>query len=102
VFCEGHYIVEFKEDAMARMGYARGNALGLNRQLHLLASCDQVYQDEQSGSGENAQLTACMVALQPGDTLVVTSLDRLGRQADAVDQIQQRLKQGGIKLEVLS
>ena len=56
---------------------------------------EQIYADRASGQKENRPgLAACLQALQPGDTLVVWKLDRLGRNlkhlVSVVDALQQR------------
>ena len=56
---------------------------------------EQTYADQASGQKENRPgLAACLQALQPGDTLVVWKLDRLGRNlkhlVSVVDDLQQR------------
>ena len=44
------------------------------------AGCERVYTDEQPGRrSDRPQLWACLDSLRPGDTLVVASLDQLGR-----------------------
>jgi len=62
---------------------------------------EQIYADRASGQKENRPgLAACLQALQPGDTLVVWKLDRLGRNlkhlVSVVDDLQQR--QNGFKV----
>ena len=49
-------------------GYARGSTDGLLK----AAGAEPVYSDR-------AALTRCMRSLEPGDTIVVTKLDRLAR-----------------------
>jgi DNA invertase Pin-like site-specific DNA recombinase len=62
------------------VGYARaaGGAGDLAARARELtqAGCGRVYTDEQTG---RPQLAACLTSLRPGDTLVVASLDQLGR-----------------------
>src|ERR1700734_4209790 len=68
----------------ALVGYARatGGAGDLTERARELtqAGCGRVYTDEQTG-GQNGRprLAACLTSLRPGDTLVVASLDQLGR-----------------------
>lgn len=70
---------------MAKIGYARVSTGEQNLSLQLdaltAAGCEQVYQDEGiSGSKiERNGLIQALTELQPGDTLVVWKLDRLGR-----------------------
>lgn len=67
-----------------RIGYARISTGGqrLDRQLDALtlAQCRRVFADKKSGKNDlRPELKACHAFLQPGDTLVVPSLDRYGR-----------------------
>jgi DNA invertase Pin-like site-specific DNA recombinase len=68
----------------ALVGYARatGSAGDLTARAGQLtaAGCGRVYADEQAGrQSGRPQLAACLTSLRPGDTLVVASLDQLGR-----------------------
>jgi DNA invertase Pin-like site-specific DNA recombinase len=68
----------------ALIGYARVSTLrqNLDRQIRALADagCLRVFTDKLSGkNAARPELTACLDYLRPGDTLVVTSLDRLSR-----------------------
>lgn len=63
----------------ARAATARGN---LDQQMRLLeeAGCSRVFADREYGKMVGRpELSACLDYLHPGDTLVVPSLDRLGR-----------------------
>ena len=81
------------------VGYARatggtGDLPGLAREL-AEAGCERVYTDEQTGRRSGRpQLAACLDSLRPGDTLVVASLDQLGRSQrelfTLVDDVRQR------------
>ncbi|MFC7641906.1 recombinase family protein [Streptosporangium lutulentum] len=67
-----------------KIGYARVSTGGQNleRQLDALkaAGCRRVFAEKKSGAGaERAELAAALEFMQPGDTLVVPSLDRLSR-----------------------
>jgi DNA invertase Pin-like site-specific DNA recombinase len=67
-----------------KIGYARVSTGGQNleRQLDALkaAGCRRIFAEKRSGAGaERAELAAALEFMQPGDTLVVPSLDRLSR-----------------------
>lgn len=69
---------------MAVLGYARVSTDGqtLDAQLAALtaAGAEKVFSEKQSGAKtDRAQLTKALAALNPGDALLVTRLDRLAR-----------------------
>lgn len=92
------------------IGYAR---VSTNDQLH-----DRQLQDlqaagcrrhdifvDQGVSGAHASrpsLDKALSVLQPGDTLVVTTLDRLGRSVMNMLELAQRLRHDGVNLKVLN
>ncbi|APE38634.1 DNA invertase [Nocardia mangyaensis] len=68
----------------ALVGYGRVSTTGqlLDRQLAALtaAGCQKIFTDKKSGKDtERAELWKCLEYMRAGDTLVVPSLDRLGR-----------------------
>lgn len=64
---------------------------------------DDLYQDRgvSGGLAKRPALTQALEALQEGDTLVVTTLDRLGRSTVAMLQLAADLRERGISLKVL-
>ena len=81
------------------LGYARatGDAGGVTGLVRALteAGCERVYREEQPGrQSGRPQLAACLTSLRAGDTLVVASLDQLGRSQrelfTLVDDVRRR------------
>ena len=65
-------------------------------------SSKRIYEDFASGKKEDRPgLEACLKALQPGNTLVVWKLDRLGRNLVHLNQIINYLNDNRIALKVL-
>ena len=65
-------------------------------------SSKRIYEDFASGKKEDRPgLEACLKALQPGNTLVVWKLDRLGRNLVHLNQIRNYLNDNRIALKVL-
>ena len=65
-------------------GYARvstdGQTLEAQQEVLRAAGATQVYAEKQSGvKTDREALARCLASLEPGDTLVVTKLDRLAR-----------------------
>jgi DNA invertase Pin-like site-specific DNA recombinase len=85
----------------ARVGYARVSTAGqlLDRQIVALtaAGCIRVFTDKKSGkSTERKELWQALDYLRPGDTLVVASLDRLGRSLSDLISIVTGLRRRGV------
>ncbi|GGV85956.1 resolvase [Streptomyces gelaticus] len=83
------------------MGYARVSTKGqlLDRQIHALteAGCIRIFADKKSGkSAEREELRKALDYLREGDTLVVPSLDRLGRSLQDLIAIVSGLRKRGI------
>ncbi|MFF9128409.1 recombinase family protein [Streptomyces sp. NPDC014889] len=90
----------------ARVGYARVSTKGqlLDRQIAALevAGCVRVFTDKKSGkNAEREELWKCLDYLRPGDTLVVPSLDRLGRSIQDLISIVSGLRKRGIGFQSL-
>lgn len=85
----------------ALVGYARVSTReqNLDRQLRALATagCQKVFSDKKSGKNvDRPELWKCLDYLRPGDTLVVPSLDRLGRSLQDLIAIVAGLRKRGI------
>lgn len=64
---------------------------------------DRLYEDLASGRHDaRPGLTACLKALQPGNTLVVWKLDRLGRDLKHLVTTAEGLRERGVGLKVLA
>ncbi len=90
----------------ARVGYGRVSTKGqlLDRQIAALeaAGCSRVFTDKKSGkNAEREELWKCLGYLRPGDTLVVPSLDRLGRSIQDLISIVAGLRKRGIGFQSL-
>lgn len=89
------------------VGYMRVSTLDqqLDRQLIQLeeAGCEKIFEEKVSGKNVSDRdvFKDCLTFLRQADTLVVTSLDRLGRQYQDITHIVNELNQRDIKLMVL-
>ena len=90
---------------MSKIGYARVSSKeqNLDRQLEALQSVSKVFSDKASGqSTERPQLQAMLDYLREGDIVIVTELDRLGRNNKDLTEIMNAIQQKGATLEVLN
>lgn len=83
------------------VGYARVSTKGqlLDRQIHALneAGCIRIFADKKSGkNAEREELWKALDYLREGDTLVVPSLDRLGRSLQDLIAIVSGLRKRGV------
>lgn len=90
-----------------RIGYARVSTtdqnLNLQRDALTAAGCERIFTDVITGSStERSGLTQALAAPQPGDTLVVWKLDRLGRSLAHLVQLATDLGAQGIDFRSLS
>lgn len=88
-------------------GYARVStkAQDLTPQVRQLraAGADQIHSEKTSGASHRPVLDSLMDdVLQPGDTLVICALDRLGRIGSSLIQLVDDLTERGISLRVLN
>ncbi len=93
------------------IGYMRISKSNGSQNLHLQKDAlmaagveeDRIYQDEASGKrADRPGLSECLKALQPGNTLVVWKLDRLGRDLRNLVNIVEDLRQRGVGFRVLT
>lgn len=90
-----------------KYGYARVSTMyqDLESQLQKLEmeGCEVIYSEKFTGTrAERPQFTEMLGKLQPGDTLVVTKLDRFARTASKGTELIRGLLQQGIKVHVLN
>lgn len=86
-------------------GYARVSSKeqNLDRQLEALDYVSRVFSDKVRGqSTERPQLKAMLEYIREGDIVVVTELDRLGRNNSDLTTIMNEIQQKGATLEVLN
>jgi DNA invertase Pin-like site-specific DNA recombinase len=89
---------------MPLYGYARVSSidqdLRLQRAALKTAGCDVIRAEKASGSrrGGRTELQVLLDVLQPGDTLIVTRIDRLARSMKDLQDIVHELKTRGVAL----
>lgn len=94
--------------AGSMVGYCRVSTSEqiLDRQLDALneAGCDRVFQDQGVSGTRTSRpgLDACLDFLRPGDTLVIQSLDRLGRRTTELLRLVDELSERDVSLCILS
>jgi DNA invertase Pin-like site-specific DNA recombinase len=90
------------------IGYARVSTDDQNPALQLAAleqaGCTTLFKDEGiSGATRNRPaLRRCLETLQPGDTLIVWKLDRLGRSLRDLIHMLDELRERGVKFQSLT
>lgn len=90
---------------MAKIGYARVSSKeqNLDRQLQALQGVSKVFSDKLSGqSVERPQLQAMLNYIREGDIVIVTELDRLGRNNKELTELMNQIQIKGATLEVLN
>ncbi|WP_285013735.1 recombinase family protein [Lactococcus garvieae] len=90
---------------MSKVGYARVSSKeqNLDRQLDLLSDVSKIFADKISGrTAERPQLKAMLEYIREGDIVIVTELDRLGRNSKDLTTIMNEIQQKGATLEVLN
>jgi len=84
---DGSQVLDLQKDALIKEGIDE----------------ERIYQDLASGRFDDRPgLNACLKALQPGNTLIVWKLDRLGRNLKHLVNTVEELKQRNIGFRVLS
>ena len=105
---EGGFQVTKGEETGGRiLGYARTSTteqrMDLQDDALAAIGAAKVYRDQVSGSKANRPgLEACLAALEPGDTLAVWKLDRLGRSLPHLVHVVAGLRERGIHLRSLT
>ena len=90
---------------MARIGYARVSSKGqnLDRQIEGLSDVSKLFADKLSGkSTDRPQFQAMLDFIREGDIVVVTELERLGRNNKELTETMLLIQQKGATLEVLN
>lgn len=90
---------------MSRIGYARVSTIdqNLDRQLEQLKDTEKIFQEAASGANkERPQLKALLDFIREGDIVVVTELERLGRNNKDLTFIMNYIQEKGATLEVLN
>ena len=90
---------------MAKIGYARISASDQNmaRQLEQLKHVDKLFQEAISGaSKDRPQLQIMLEYIREGDIVVVTELERLGRNNKELTEVMNEILIKGATLEVLN
>ena len=80
-------------------GYARVSTetQKLDLQLKALKGCDKIYKEQASSIQHRPELIKLLALIQPGDTLKVYKLDRLGRSTIDLINIVTHLKENNIQ-----
>jgi DNA invertase Pin-like site-specific DNA recombinase len=90
---------------MPTYGYARVSTidqdLSLQRRMLKAAGCDVIRAEKASGTRRNGrtELQVLLDFLRPGDTLVVTRVDRLARSIRDLQDIVHELRERGVTLK---
>jgi DNA invertase Pin-like site-specific DNA recombinase len=92
---------------MRMIGYARVSTVdqNLGGQIELLrtAGCTTIYEEKASGGSKaRPRLAEALMAIQPGDTLVVVKIDRLARSLAHLLEVIERLTGYGAAFRSLS
>lgn len=96
-----------EETQSVLIGYARVSTedqdTEAQRRVLRKHGCARIFQDTASGADrDRPELARCLDALQPGDTLVIARLDRLGRSLSHLLQIVEQLEGRGVFFKSLA
>ncbi len=88
------------------IGYARvsttGQHLDVQKEQLQQAGCEEVYEEKRTGfDRKRQQLEKMLKNIKTGDTLIITSLDRLARSTHDLFEITQVLKKQGAQFRSL-
>lgn len=95
------------EDITMRYGYARVSTIAQDLEVQLQAlqaeGCEVIYQEKFTGTKtDRPEFNKLLEALQEGDTLVITKLDRFARSAVEGIQTVKALFARGVKVHILN
>lgn len=102
------YILILINKKIMKIGYARVSTKSQGESLHNQISilkkteCDLIFSEAISGaSAKRPELSNAMKKLKKGDTLIITSIDRLGRSLKDLINIITELQERGVKFQSL-
>lgn len=90
---------------MSRIGYIRVSSVNqnLDRQIENLSDVFKVFSDKLSGSNSNRPgLNALLSFIREGDIVVVSELDRLGRNNKELTEVMSMIHSKGATIEILN
>ena len=84
-------------------GQIKGNSLEEQHKLLVDAGCECVIEEQYTGKTmDRPELDRVLSMLQPGDTLMVTKLDRLARSATEGARVIKELTEKGVNVNILN
>lgn len=88
-----------------KIGYARVSTIhqNLDAQIKALqdAGCNKIYSEKQSSTNERKELSKLLKFVREGETIVVTKLDRLGRNIIELIKLLNTLNERKVKIIAL-
>lgn len=90
-----------------KIGYARVSTTGqsLENQVEKLkdSGCEKIYQEKVTGTStqQRVELKSMLEHIRPGDTVVITKIDRLARSIIDLNNIVSELNEKGISIQFL-